>query len=268
MLYSEVLASVTERDGAWSAAIPPSWSQGRTAFGGLQAALAVRAMRALVPAALPLRTLQVSFIAPVPPGTVRIEARVLRTGKSATQVEARILDAGQAACVALGIFGATRPSAIAIDPPPPQVARSAQQAQQVPFLPGMMPEFVRNVEQRWAEGGFPFSGAAQPRTRIYVRLRHEPFPGPGVEGEAQVIALADAIPSPALSLLSKPAMASSMTWTLELLTERYDAAPDGYWLMDAEVTAGGDGYLGQSAVLWSPGGRAVALSRQSVVVFG
>jgi hypothetical protein len=37
--------------------------------------------------------------------------------------------------------------------------------------------------------------------------------------------------------------------------------------MDAEVTSGRDGYLSQTATLWSPQWQAVALSRQSVVAF-
>jgi hypothetical protein len=87
-------------------------------------------------------------------------------------------------------------------------------------------------------------------------------------GESEVIAYADAIPSPALSILKKPVAASSLTWTLELLSDRFETAPAKPWLMDAEVSAGRDGYLSQSAVLWNPLGQAVALSRQSVVVFG
>ena len=69
-------------------------------------------------------------------------------------------------------------------------------------------------------------------------------------------------------MLKKPAMASSLTWTLELLADRFNAAPDGPWLMDAEVSSGRDGYLSQSAVLWTPQWQAAALSRQSVVAFG
>ncbi|MGQ7361677.1 hypothetical protein ACTGV6_10530 [Streptococcus suis] len=45
------------------------------------------------------------------------------------------------------------------------------------------------------------------------------------------------------------------------------AAPAAPWLMDAEVGAGADGYLSQSALLWDADRRAVAISRQCVVVF-
>jgi len=58
------------------------WSQGRSAFGGISAAFAITAMRKLVPSDLPLRSLSVSFIAPVPPGKVLIETQIIRKGKS------------------------------------------------------------------------------------------------------------------------------------------------------------------------------------------
>lgn len=255
MKFAQVLAL----DDA--APIPEEWAQGRTLFGGLQAALALRAMRRLVPADVPLRTLQASFIAPVPPGVLRVEARVLRSGKSAIQVEARLLDGEQTACLLLGIFGRARESALHIQPPALPALPKPADARELPYLRGVMPVFTQYLEFRWLLN-LPYSGATQAHTQTWVRLRDE-----APVGEAQLLALADSIPSPGLSLLRKPAIASSLTWTLELLREDYDTDPQAFWLMDAEVSAAGQGYLNQSATLWSPDGKAVALSRQSVVVF-
>ena len=266
MLYSQVLATVRPHDGGWSADVPDSWAQGRTVFGGLQAALAVRAMRDLVPSSVPLRVLQTSFIAPIAPGPVRIEASVLRRGKSVTQVEARILDQGQVGCLLLGVFGEPRASALDIRPPQPGLP-PPQAATPFVYVEGIAPAFTQHVAMRWLGGISIFQGAPEPRTGIYVGFRDEPYAGPGALGEAQLIGYADIVPTPGLSLLKQPAMASSLTWTLELLTDAAGPARDGLWLMDTEVTAGRDGYLNQSATLWSPEGEAVALSRQSVVVF-
>jgi acyl-CoA thioesterase len=44
--------------------VPEDWIQGRTVFGGLQLALALRAMRALVPGTA-VRSLQATFVAPL-----------------------------------------------------------------------------------------------------------------------------------------------------------------------------------------------------------
>lgn len=267
MLFSEVLASVREQDGAWTAAVPDTWGQGRTTFGGLLSALAVRAMRDLVPAA-PLRVLQTTFIAPVPPGAVRIEARVLRTGKSATHVEARLYDQGQVACLVVAIFGTARESALNIELQPPALRLTPEEARPFPWIEGITPAFTRHCEMRWASGKMPFQGASEPKTQIYVGFRDEHFAGSGPLGEAQLIGYADIIPSPGISMLRKPSPASSLTWTLEILTDDYGAARPGLWLMDAEVTSGRQGYLSQTATLWSPEWKAYALSRQSVVAFG
>src|SRR3546814_20333367 len=64
MQFSQLLSAMRGADGEWQVDVPADWQQGRTLFGGLQAALAVRAMRGLVPASTPLRTLQATFISP------------------------------------------------------------------------------------------------------------------------------------------------------------------------------------------------------------
>lgn len=266
MRFSDVLETLRRNDGdTLIANVPDSWAQGRTLFGGLQAALLVRAMRTLVADEAPLRVLQTSFVGPVPAGSMRLTAQVLRQGKSVTHVDARIVDEGGAVgCTALGVFGKGRASGIAIAPTWPAVAKTPEQSPRLPHVRGISPQFTRFVEQRWALGAMPYCGGPEPRTQIYLRYPDEP----AVVTESLVIALADSIPSPALSILKKPVVASSMTWTLEMLIDDPAAANgDGYWLMDAEVTAGRDGYLSQTATLWSPDRRAVALSRQCAVVF-
>src|SRR5579864_204174 len=99
MRFSEVLDSVRAHDGGWTAQVTEDWMQGRSVFGGLQAALTVRAMRASVPREIPLRVLQMVFVAPVGPGPVDVRAGVLRAGKSATHVEARIFAGEQTAAI-------------------------------------------------------------------------------------------------------------------------------------------------------------------------
>lgn len=242
---------------------PASWTQGRTLFGGLQAALLVKAMRAHVEPALPLRSLQTTFVGPVGPGRLVIRCQLLRVGKSAVHVEARILDGEQVMCTALAVFGRARESALQIEPPRPVVPLDAAASVQMPWVGNLSPNFTKYVEQRIAFGGLPFTGAPEARTQIYVRYRDEPL-----ADESIVIAVADTIPSPAISVLRTFAPASSLSWTLELLSDTWLTDGDEYWLLDAEATAGRDGYAFQTATLWSANGKAVALSRQSAVVFG
>ena len=248
--------------GRGTAGIGESWLQGRSAFGGLQAALGVRAMRSLLPEQLPLRTLQTTFIAPLPAGEVRIEASLLRAGKSTVHVEARLFDGEQVASLIVGVFGAARPSTIAITPPPIVAAKLPEQSAEMPFVPGLSPPFLQYLRMRWAEGVFPYLGSKRASTQVWVEFRDS-----AAIDEAAVIMLADSIPSPALSMLKRPKPGSSLTWTLEFLRAHVDA-PAAPWLMDAAVTAAADGYGAQTATLYDDAGQAVALSRQTVVIFG
>lgn len=243
--------------------ITEDWTQGRTAFGGLQAAMALTAMRKLVPAHIPLRVLQVTFIGPVVVGEVSVQARVLRTGKSVTHAEARLMSGGDTGCLVVGVFGSARESSLKLDNTAYPQLPAADSLKNMPLFPGITPRFLEHCALRWARSTPPFSGASEAHTGIYIRL-DEP-----VTSEAHMAALCDIIPTPALSMLKKPAPASSLTWTLEILREDYnetDTEP-GWWLMDAEVTSGENGYLSQTALLWDTQRRPVALSRQTVTVF-
>lgn len=262
MRFSEILDSLRADGAHWCADAPAAWGQGRTLFGGLQSALLVAAMRKQIPQGVPLRSLQTTFVGPVTPGLVRIAVQVLRQGKSAIHVQAHTLGEEGIGCTAVAVFGRARPSKVLIEPAYPAVERSAEDSRAQQFVEGFSPPFLNFVDQRWARGKMPYCGGDEPRTQIWVH-----YPDEAVS-EALVIAIADTIPSPAVSLLSAFAAASSMSWTLEFLVDDIASLPNGYWLMDAEATAARDGYVYQTATLWSPDRRAVALSRQSAVVFG
>lgn len=261
MQFSHILASLKREQGCWTATASEDWQQGRSLFGGLQAALAVRAMRDLVPD-VPLRSLQVTFLAPVPAGSVNIRAQILRSGKSATHVEARIVDGDQALCLLVGIFGASRPSKVerTLQQPPVECAKPRE----FPYIEGVMPAFTRHFRMIWLRGGMPYSGATLHENVLELGFKEET----GVADEAHVLALADVIPPIGLSLLKSPVAGSSMTWTIEFLSGQFSEQPLQGWRMDAEMVAARDGYTSQSGVLWAPDGRAVALSRQNMVIFG
>jgi len=261
MRFSEVLKSVRRDGEAWIAAISEDWLQGRSAFGGIQAALAVRAMRELVPADVPLRSLQVAFIAPVSAGTVRMTAGILRRGKSVMQIEARLMDGDTTACLAIGVFGAARASMLRIWPAQPDVEAMAK-PHVLRYAPGLLPQFTQHFDARWLQGDIPFTGSTKTTQIVEVGLKDD-----GVAEESQVIAFADFIPPVALSMLDQPAPGSSLSWMLELFADHRDLPLSG-WRIDAQLQAAQDGYTSQQVMLWGPGGEPVALSRQSMVVFG
>lgn len=261
MLFSEVMQSLKPDGDSWTTTVPEDWMQGRSVFGGLQAAFALRAMRALVPADVPLRTLQTTFMAPVAAGAVRLRARVLRQGKSAVHVEARLEDGAQSLCLAVGVFGAGRASTVSISPQ--QTPVESPKPLEFRHVPGVTPSFTQHFPSNWLRGGLPFSGHALPEAVIEINMQDS-----GAVTEYHVLAIADFIPPVALSLLKSPAPGSSLTWMIEFLRERFDDLPLPGWRVDAQLIAARSGYTNQSVMVWGPGGVPVALSRQSMVVFG
>jgi acyl-CoA thioesterase len=263
MPFDSLLDALRPAGNGWEISVPRDWRQGRTLFGGLQAALSIRVMRRALGVPLPLRALQASFVGPSASDPLSLTTRVLRRGKNVTFVECELLDGDRVACKTLGVFGAPRTSIARIPPPQVAVPVDPESLADLPFIPGVTPNFTQFLALRWASGAPPFSGGADTRTRVFARFRD-----PVTDPEAELIALSDALPSPVISMMSEPTPSSSLTWLFELLSEPKAAAPGSWWFLDNEVIAGHDGYASQSTLLYDASGQAVAVSRQSVAVFG
>jgi acyl-CoA thioesterase len=244
------------------------WQQGRTLFGGLLSALAVQAMRDVCGADWPLRALQTSFVGPVSSGRFEVEVHLLRQGKNVRQVQAHIRQGhsgGTAATagVLLAVFGSGRESALpALMPERPPVSKSAAESLQLPFLPGLTPNFTQLFEFSLAEGAYPFMGVDTWSTRTHIRIKDSE----GVDNELMTVMLADAGATPALAQLKAPAAASSVSWALELRPVS-GTDPSGHWLMDKDALATGEGYVNERTALWTPEGRLAALGYQVVAVY-
>ena len=258
--WTRLFENARVQPGSATLPVGADWLQGRTVFGGLQAAVALRAMRTLVPE-VPLRTLQGTFLSPVPEGVVTARAEVLRTGKSATHVEARIVDGNTPLALLVGVFGAVRSSAVQVQPRAPVVPGG--KALEFPYVPGVIPAFTQHFKARWLRGQFPFTGDTATQHVVELAMRDA---GPATEGH--VLALADFIPPIGLSHLKTPAPGSTLTWMIELLAERFDGLALAGWRVDVTMDYARDGYTGQTVMLWGPGGMPVATSRQAMVVFG
>ena len=258
--FSELLTRIAAADGAAVLDVPEDWLQGRTLFGGMQAVVGIAAMRTVAPPT-PLRSLQMTFLAPVPGGPVRATARVLRSGKSATHVEARLVDGDNTLAIMVGVFGASRTSRIALHPRQPAV--SSAKPIELPWIPGVVPNFTQHFRARWVAGAPPLAGVASPESVIELAMRDR-----GNATEYHAIAMADFIPPIALTYLTEMVPAASLSWMLELLDADFPSLPLEGWRVDAQMMAAHDGYTHQSLVLWGPGGVPVALGRQTMVVFG
>lgn len=265
MTLSELIQAV--RDNPQDVVVPASWGQGRAGFGGLAAALVYEAMRAQVPEDRPVRSLAITFVGPLQVDTaVSFEAEVLREGKAVSQVLGRAVQNGQVVTLVQGSFGAARSSVVAVEAEPAPSMPALEACQELPYIPGVTPEFTRHLVMRWGVGGLPFSGNTSREMGGWVRQRGE------VEREpltvAHQLALVDAWPPAVLPHLKSFAPGSSLTWTIEFVQPLPAVDTHDWCQYRAVIEHARDGYGHCAAALWSAQGELLALSRQTVTVFG
>src|SRR5262245_60813777 len=96
-------------DGPYAAEVPSGWRQGRGLFGGLVAALFVRAIEAHAnaPERL-LRSLTMEVPAPVAVGPATLRLATLRTGTGVSTIAAQLEQAGAICAHAVGVLGRAR----------------------------------------------------------------------------------------------------------------------------------------------------------------
>lgn len=240
------------------------WGQGRTMFGGFLSALALVAMRDTLGLDLPLRALQSNFVGPVAVGEVFYRTRLLRQGKHVIQVQCDIYSQDALAGVLVGVFGTARQSSLPnYAPKPHAMSLGVDQIQPLPFIPGVTPKFLQHLDMCWGLGNLPYTGAPSPRAGIYLRAKDK-----NLSHEVLVVMLSDGPPTPALSYFQDPVMASSVSWSLELPALSIEEPEDGWFQIDMDVDAMADGYVNQTARLWTPSGQLASLGTQVVAVYG
>lgn len=265
MSFDEVVQGGWRSEGAvWRRdGFPSSWLQGRTLFGGAATAAVVRALGAQVSPDRPLRSVFTSFVGPVVDAPATLHTEVLRAGKGATQLAGELRQQGGVRTRVSALYGRPRASRLARTPPLETLNLPPAESRVFPFLPGVTPDFTQHIAMRWASGAMPFSGASEASLSGWCQHRTA-----ATDPATALLGLLDAWPCPALSLLTAPAPASSVTWhvTFVHLPERVD--PERWWGYTSRVTSLADGFAHMASQLSDDGGRVVALSEQVVAVYG
>lgn len=253
----QIIDGLEPSDGGWRGVIPDNWLQGRTAYGGMSAALALHAAQMSDSDLPPLRSAQVSFIGPLS-GAVRITARRLRRGRNAAFVQADIESEAGLGLRATFVFMNAIESRI-----------DHQQ--------GRAPDFAAPTADTRIYSGNAAVAFAQNFELVdrrddtvgpaewlrWVRLRDRDGLDPAVE----LMAVADCLPPAALKLAGGYAPVSSMTWLLNLLGPA-PTTRDGWWLLRADTAYARAGSSSQQMAIWNIDGEPVAEQMQSVALFG
>lgn len=259
--FTNLLAALVAEGDSFRTVVSEDWLQGRTAYGGLSAALCVEAALRAVPQLPPLRSAQFTLIGPAA-GPLTITPSVLRRGKSAVFVGVDLVgEAGLAARAVLS-FGVARASAIAYsDLAMPTVTSIADSPS---FFPdGRNPiTFQQHFEHRLAGGARPMTPGARPEYLIWYRHRDEAARA----GIVPLIALADGPPPAIMVMFQQFAPISTMTWTLDILDDA-PATMDGWWLIQSLAEISHQGYSTQRMLLWNADGKPVISASQNVAIF-
>jgi len=253
----DILAAAIPDENGIRLTIPADWLQGRTAYGGLSAALALHAAQGIEPDLPPLRSAQIAFIGPLA-GEVTVTATKLRRGRTAAFIQADVVSEAGLGLRATFVFMADQPSRIdlagrltsTLRPPAPDAKLYTGPAE---FFTGNF-NFLDLKEEAKGEAEWV----------RWARLRDHD----GLDPMVQLMAVGDALPPAAFKLLGKePAPISSLTWIVNLLTPA-PATRDGWWLLSAVSDHARHGCSSQVMTMWNAEGEAVAQGMQSVAIFG
>lgn len=241
-------------------AIGPDWMQGRTAYGGISAALALDAAMANHPGEAPLRSAQVSFVGPVG-GDCSVTTRLLRESKSSRFVAADLSSGMGYGTNGLFSFMRGRESHIdhriiaAPDVPGPD------QLADVPDHPAR-PPFTRKFDMRPPRGPGFGHGLDEGNITTWVRWVDQPECDPHVA----LLALADALPPAAMPLFRQFGPISSSTWMQHFLTD-HPQTEDGWWLLVSQTRHVANGFSAQSMYIWNSARELVSVGGQGVALY-
>jgi acyl-CoA thioesterase len=256
--YTDLITAITPTDSGFTANVTDDWRQGRTTYGGLSAALCLEAALKAVPDAPPLRSGQFAFVGPAA-GELSIRTEILRRGKSTLFMGVDLIGEQGLATRAILTFGAARESRLThLDLPIP----ATLPVETAPdFFPaGGGPNFTQQFEFKLA-GGTPIGTHGAPDFLVWIRHKD-----PAARSLAALVALADALPPPAVTLFPERAPISTMTWSLDVLAQPA-ADDDGWRLMKSRADTVLEGYSAQDMAVWDRAGTPLIVARQNVAVF-
>lgn len=243
--------------------IDASWVQGRGVYGGIAAAVLVRALEAEASTGQRVVRITTSFCAPLAAGPCRVEVDVVRAGRNVATMRASVWNEGAPtpATTCLATLARPRePSALVHRglvmpevPPPEALADGPEEL--------YFPVFAERFSLRQCVGPRPFSGHDAARVGGWCRLR-EDVP----VDTALVVAILDAWPPAAVGRASAKCAVASLEMTVHVLEPLPRPAPDAWLFYDASSDHAEHGLADERAVLFDRTGTAIATAQQLVAL--
>lgn len=234
-------------------------------FGGLMAALAVRAMREGLQIQPPLMTLTVQYLAAARFEAITFTPSLDRGGRSVAYASVRAGQPGRAALTAMGTFGTLGhgPEVRPLSPSPTPF----DALDPTPVDPRLAPWFTRYIEHRF-DGGPKLGGGSplgDPTLRLWMRTRD----GRPLDELTLCFLLDGIFPSYMTVLPAPPVPSASVDLRYDLIEPvTPDTSPEGWAIFQFRTRDVSGGWALDDGVAFAPDGRPLALARQRRKLFG
>lgn len=259
--FAAATAVTADAAGHWRAEVDAGWFAPTGPNGGYLAAILLKALTEAVgdPVRRP-RTLTVHYLRGAQPGPVEVIATVERTGRTVTQLSARLEQDGRLCCLALAAFATDQETTLAYAHPMPQVP-GPEDVTRVRREDG--PPIIQRLDIRPCLGGPPFKAADDGLTGGWLG-----FDEPHTADAPACACLLDAWwPAPwvrADHLVMAPTLEMTFHFRAAL---PHDLAP-GMVLGRFDTRHAAGGFAEEEGLLFAPDGTLLAQSRQLAVLRG
>jgi len=271
-IFAEDVVVDRAGEGRYVATLDHSWDLVPLPQGGVVASFALRASAAEVAdASQALRTCTAIFAGQVAAGDLEVDVKILRRGRSATQVAATVRNVGQpSGTTTVAVFGGSRrgPTFVDVKPPivpPPMDCPSYRD----PPPPGVAMDerpFWTRVEGRAALGRPPWE-EFEPTTSdaaTWLRFDDPPLTADGSLDPLGVLTLADRMPGAVAQMIGRqpePWFAPSADLTFHV----FEPADTKWLLAHDRARWADDGWASAETTLWTEKGKPVAYATQMML---
>ncbi|MGE2736807.1 acyl-CoA thioesterase [Mycolicibacterium vaccae] len=251
----------TEARGVWRGHTNPAWANMVGPFGGVTAAVLLRAVETHPDRMGEPVSLTVNFVAPVADGAFDVSTRVVRTNRSNQHWLVELAQDGEVKTNATAVFTTRRDTWTDTEAAPPRVPAPESVARSE--APGLV-QWISNFDMRYIEGDVPGPDAGpapSSETALWVRDRRDrPL------DFAALTALSDIFYPRVFLRRGAVGPAGTVSMTIYFHAEGADLAGLGadFLLATTRANRFGRGYFDQSAALWSRSGDLLVTTHQLV----
>jgi len=250
-------------DQAQPFSVPATWTQGRTVYGGLSAALLLRALEKQVSGNKSLRALNVAFSAPTMPDQIfEIETELLREGKTIAQWQARLKQNGTICVQVQAVFGLALESTLVIQPFMAPAIPSVEQAMIYPSANA--PGFTQYFVMAQSQGDLPVSGGKSLALGGWMKYKD----APKQMSMAHLVAMIDVWPPATMMQMTELKAGSTVNWTMQFPQPVATMNAEDFVGYQAEIQYSQGGFGITHAKIWNAQNELLALSQQTIIVYG